>query len=916
MKQKAGLKKLVIVESPTKARTIRQFLSKDFDVISCMGHVRDLPSSAKDIPEKYKKEKWSNLGVNVDRNFTPIYCIPTKKKKVVSQLKQKIKEASALYLATDEDREGESISWHLLEVLKPSVPVKRMVFHEITKQAILEAINNTRSIDKDLVKAQEARRILDRLVGYTISPLLWKKISYGLSAGRVQSVAVQILTERELARVRFVSAEYWNLLATLSGHNDKGSFEAKLQSYDQQKIAKGTDFDPDTGQIFKDKQKNILCLSEKKAKQIQKEIKSATWKVIDVTEKTIFRKPPTPFITSTLQQDASRRFGWSASKVMSVAQSLYEQGHITYMRTDSTVLSKQALQEIRKTIERIYGSSYLSDQVRDHSGKKPKGAQEAHEAIRPSGVQFVSPDQLSVEADQLKLYDLIWKRTIASQMKSSKQKQVNLKIQAGDKAIFTASGTTIEFLGFLKVYEEGREESDKSVKNQEVLLPPLKKGEVLACQKTQATCHQTKPASRYTEASLIQTMEELGIGRPSTYAPTISTIIHRGYVIKQGSALVPTFTAIVVSHLLKEYLPNYVESQFTSDMEKSLDDIAGGNLDWVKYLKSIYTGKVGLKNLVEQQEKLIDPNEARSLKSISEFQIKDLKQFEFRVGKYGAYVCRVDPNGEKICASIPDAQAPSEVDTNWINKLIDKKMAGADALGKDPQTGQSIYLLEGRYGPYLQRGELGDILSSKKDRSIKRVSIPKNLTPDDLTLDQAVFLLSLPRTLGSHPETQKVVKLGNGQFGPYVVHEGDFRSIPRTDDLFNVDLKRALELLAQEKRGRGKRTLTPLKTLGNYQSKPVAIYEGRYGPYMKWNQQNCSLPKDMKLEDVTLEKALELMKKKKPKISKAPNISKAIDTKKKTTKLAKKMVKKASKITKKVKASVKMKKKTSKAVRK
>lgn len=864
-------KKLVIVESPTKARTIRRFLGKDFDVVSCMGHIRDLPSSAKDVPEKYKKEKWANLGVNVDRNFTPLYCIPTKKKKVVSELKQKIKEASHLYLATDEDREGESISWHLLEVLKPKMPVKRMVFHEITQQAIQDAIEHTRDINQDLVRAQEARRILDRLVGYTISPLLWKKIAYGLSAGRVQSVAVQILTERELARIRFISADYWNLLATVA--SDKGEFEVRLLSYNNKKIAKGKDFDPDTGQLLKSKQKNTICLSKKEAEKLQKTLKPCEWKVIEVNKKTIYRKPPPPFITSTLQQDASRSFGWGVSQVMRVAQSLYEQGYITYMRTDSTTLSQEAVRELRKQVQSLYGKSHLPDHPRNYTTKKPKGAQEAHEAIRPSGTKFLRGDQITLTGDQLKLYDLIWKRTMASQMADSKQKQVSLKIQAGDDAIFTASGTTIAFHGFLKVYKEGRDEPQ----TEDVLLPPLNEGDRLKCQKIQPTFHQTKPASRYTEASLIQTMEDRGIGRPSTYAPTISTIIQRGYVIKQGTALVPTFTALVVSHLLQEYLPDYVESEFTSRMEKSLDDIATGSLDWIKYLKNIYSGKVGLKHLVEKQEALIDPNEARSLKNINEFQIKDLNQFEFRVGKYGAYVCRIE-DGEKVCASIPDAQAPAEVNAKWINKLIEKKMEGIDALGKDPHTGQSIYLLEGRYGPYLQLGELGsDALSSKKEIPIKRVSIPKHVIPEEITLDQALFLLSLPRTLGHHPKTQKVIKLGNGQFGPYVVHDGDYRSIPKTENLFQMNLKKALELFAQEKKRRGGRTLTPLKELGVHNKKPVAIYTGRYGPYIKWNQQNYALSKEVKVEQVTLEHAVKLINDKK---SNAKPVKKKVSSKK------------------------------------
>ena len=857
-------KSLVIVESPTKARTIRKFLGKSFDVVSCMGHVRDLPSSAKDIPEKYRKEEWSRLGVNIDRNFAPLYCIPSKKKKIISELKKKLKTASQLYLATDEDREGESISWHLLEILKPKIPVKRMVFHEITKKAITDALENTRNINEDLVRAQEARRILDRLVGYTISPLLWKKIAYGLSAGRVQSVVVEILADRELARVRFIPANYWNLQATLSlkdqTDTSNQAFNAKLFICDDKKIAKGTDFDPETGQVFKDKQKDLLWLSEEKAKNLHQELQSAPWKVSEVIKKDILRKPSAPFITSTLQQDASRRFGWPAIHVMRIAQSLYEQGYITYMRTDSRFISKQAIEVVRKSISSLYGKSYLPDRPRDYTAKKVKGAQEAHEAIRPSGTQFQHPKDLDLDKDQFKLYDLIWKRTMASQMADSKQKQVGLRLQASN-TIFAASGTTIEFPGFLKVYEEGRDEVDSEEKD--IILPPLKKGDQLTCHKINSTSHQTKPAPRYTEASLIQTMEERGIGRPSTYAPTISTVMQRGYVVKQGTTLIPTFTALIVSHLLKVYLPNYVESGFTSKMEASLDDIAAGALDWIKYLKNIYFGQEGLKELVEKQEKVIDPEEARSLKNVKEFQMKSLDQFEFRVGKYGAYVCR--KNEDKVCTSLPDNQAPAEIDVTSINKLLDKKISGGDAFGKDPKTGQHIYLLEGRYGPYLQLGDQGDILNKKdnsKKQNLKRASIPKHISPEDMTLDKALFLLSLPKTLGDHPHSKKEVKVGSGQYGPYVVHDGDYRSIPKEDDLFTIDLKRALELLAQEKKGRGRKVIKPIKDLGTHNKKALAIYDGKYGPYIKWGKENYSLPKDTKIESLALEEVLELIKSK------------------------------------------------------
>lgn len=871
MAKTAAGKKLVIVESPTKAKTIRKFLGKNYVVESCMGHIRDLPQSARDIPKEIKKQPWAALGVNVDEDFEPVYLIPKNKTKVVSELKALAKDASEIYLATDEDREGESISWHLLEVLKPKVPVKRMVFHEITQAAITQSLEDTRKIDDNLVRAQEARRILDRLVGYTISPLLWKKVAFGLSAGRVQSVAVRLICEREFDRIKFKKSQYWGVSALCKKGTD---FETRLISREGKKIATGKDFDPFTGELFKEKRAEILHLDETLSSQIASEIKNAPWTVTEVEEKPVNRKPAPPFITSTLQQEASRKLGMSAREAMRTAQSLYEQGFITYMRTDSTFLSTQAIQAARKSIQGLYGKEYMPEEPRVYTGKKVKGAQEAHEAIRPAGTDFILPEKSGLSGDQLKLYDLIWKRTVASQMADSRQKQVSVRLGVG-KNIFAANGNSIEFAGFLRAYVEGQDDPEAALEEREVILPLLKKNDKVDFKSSEATSHETKPPARYTEASLIQTLEKEGIGRPSTYAPTIGTIIDRGYVQRQSSsALAPTFTAMIVNKLLSEYLSQYVDLGFTSEMEKSLDDIASGDLDYLSYLKSIYHGKSGLKSQVAAQEKKIDPETARAI------ELQDLKGLSFRVGRYGAYVCRKEKN-EDVCASLPESQAPADITLELAHKLIDQKVNGADALGKDPNTGKPIYVLTGRYGPYVQLGD-----STKEGEKPKRVSVPATMKMEEVTLKQALDLISLPRLLGQHPETAKDIKAGLGRFGPYIVHDGDFRSIPKTESLFEIELKRALELLAQPKKGRGKQT--PLKELGEHpkDKEKILLFNGKYGPYIKWGKTNASLPQDADPEKFSLEAALALLKSKeggaegdeKPaKSAKSPRASKKVE---------------------------------------
>ncbi|MFN7727856.1 MAG: type I DNA topoisomerase [Bdellovibrio sp.] len=834
-----GGKKLVIVESPTKAKTIRKFLGKDFIVESCMGHIRDLPQSAKDIPEKVKKEPWANLGVNTEKNFAPLYCIPKDKLKVVKLLKEKLAEASELYLATDEDREGESISWHLQEVLNPKVPTKRMVFNEITKEAILKSLKETREINFNLVKAQEARRVLDRLVGYTISPLLWKKVAYGLSAGRVQSVAVRLIVEREHERIQFRKAQYWGALAQL----DKGgvTFESRLQHLGGKKVATGADFDGTTGKLKEGK--DILILDEKTARDLVVKLKNENWQVSEVEEKPTTRKPAAPFITSTLQQESNRKLGMSSRETMQVAQKLYEQGFITYMRTDSTFLSKEAINAARSCIDLKYGKEYLPPAPRIYDGKKAKGAQEAHESIRPAGTEFIDPDATGLVGQQAKLYELIWKRTVASQMVDARQKQLSVKIKVGP-ATFAASGMTIDFPGFLRAYVEGSDDPEAELAEREVRLPALKKADSLKCQKLEPTDHETKPPARFTEASLVQTMEKEGIGRPSTYASIIGTIIDRGYVRKGGTALVPTFTAMVVSKLLKDYLTQFVDLGFTSAMERSLDTIAEGDLDSAVYLATVYSGKTGLKSVVEAQEKKINPEQARSLS------LQGLEKFDFRVGKYGAYVC-MDRDGAEVCASIPESESPADMTAEAANKLIDQKINGADALGKDPKTGLPVYALTGRYGPYVQ---LGDVDSD--DAKPKRVSVPAGTAIENVTFEQALSLLALPKILGEHPVLKKDIKAGLGRFGPFVVCEGDYRSIPKGESIFEITFERALELLSQPKKGRGR--AAPLRELGAHpqDGEMIQIMNGPYGPYFKWGKVNASLPEGADPQKMTLAEAL------------------------------------------------------------
>ncbi len=841
---------LVIVESPTKAKTIRNFLPSGYRVEASMGHVRDLPQSTSDVPKEITDKRVRELGVDVRADFDPIYLIPDDKKKIVKLLKDAMKDADELLLATDEDREGESISWHLLQVLKPKVPVKRMVFHEITEEAIHAAIKDCRQVDERVVRAQETRRILDRLVGYTLSPLLWKKIKYGLSAGRVQSVAVKVLVRRERERRAFKRGSYWDLKALLaaSGAETPG-FEAKLVSLAGKKLATGSDFDESTGQVAVGRQ--VVLLNEIEAQALRERLQGKVWTVSDLEEKPVTRKPSPPFITSTLQQEANRKLGLSARDTMRTAQSLYENGYITYMRTDSVHLSTQAIDAARECVESMYGADYLSPSPRQFT-TKGKGAQEAHEAIRPSGSTFRTPQQTGLAGRDFQLYDLIWKRTVATQMADARQTQISLQVSVED-AIFRASGKRIDFPGFFRAYVEGSDDPDAAIENQEVVLPNLKKGDRPNCQTLDAIGHETQPPARFTEASLVKTLESEGIGRPSTYASIIGTIIDRGYVQANGNSLVPTFTAFAVTGLLEKHFPDLVDTGFTARMERTLDDISTGEVQWLPYLKDFYLGELGLETQVKEQEDQIDPTSAKTI----EFEALTAK---VRIGKYGAYLEVEQEDGEIVKANIPLGLTPADLDPDQVQNLLRLKIEGPDKLGFHPETGEPIYALTGSYGPYVQ---LGDPPEDSKIKP-KRSSLPKGVTLENITLDQAVGLLTLPRTLGMHPESGCKVQASLGRFGPYVVHDQgakvgkDYRSLKGDDDPVTITLERALELLAQPKAVRGKRSVTPIRELGPHpeDEEPVNVYDGPYGAYVKHGKLNASIPEGETVESLTMEMAI------------------------------------------------------------
>jgi DNA topoisomerase-1 len=865
---------LVIVESPAKARTIAGYLGDGFVVESSIGHIRDLPKSADDVPQALKKTPWAKLGVDVDNDFKPLYVVDADKKHHVAHLKALLKQADRLFLATDEDREGESIAWHLVEVLQPKVPVRRMVFHEITKKAIAEAIEHPRDIDRRLVNAQEARRILDRLYGYEVSPVLWKKVLPRLSAGRVQSVATRILVERERERMKFRPAVYWDLEASL-GTKDAVELSATLVTVDGKRLATGKDFD-NTGKLTKS---DALVLDEAGAHALGKALEGRTLEVASIERKPYRRSPPPPFMTSTLQQEASRKLRFSAQRTMKAAQRLYEGGLITYMRTDSTTLSDVALAAARRTIETLYGSEHVPPAPRTYANKV-KNAQEAHEAIRPAGDTWRTPDEVAqtVEFDQGKIYELVWKRTVASQMKDATGESVSVRIGGtaadGRKVELTTSGLTITFPGFFRAYVEGSDDPDAELENREKVLPALSEKDPLSLRAIRADRHETQPPARYTEASLVRRLEELGVGRPSTYASTIGTISDRGYVVRKGTALVPSFTAFAVVSLLEKHFPKLVDYAFTAKMEDDLDAIATGTAESVPWLRRFYFGgaptssgqilapgavggvdsplDMGLRALVNTNLGEID---ARAVNSIPIGTDPNGVDIVARVGRYGPYIQR----GEDT-VSIDESMAPDELTVEKALALISAP-SGDRVLGSDPATGEQVMLRNGRFGAYVQLGEAGNAKNEKP----KTASLFASMKPETLTLEEALKLLSLPRAIGHDPADGEIVTAQNGRFGPYITKGSESRSLTSEEQIFSVTIEEALALLAQPKE-RGRRRAAgaaagPLKELGEdpVSKKKITLKEGRFGHYVTDGDTNATLRKGDSPESITPERAQELL---------------------------------------------------------
>ncbi|HEV3365482.1 MAG TPA: type I DNA topoisomerase [Acidimicrobiia bacterium] len=847
-------KPLVIVESPAKAKTIAGFLGSAYAVESSIGHIRDLPRKAQEVPAAYKDEPWAKRwGVDVDNDFKPLYIVPPEKKAQVTKLKALLKDADEVYLATDEDREGEAIAWHLLEVLSPRVPVRRMVFHEITRAAIQEAVDHWRELDRKLVDAQETRRILDRLVGWDISEVLWKKVSPRLSAGRVQSVATRLVVERERSRMAFRSAGYWDLEGIFEAKG--ATFGATLTSLDGKRLAIGKDFEPTTGQLTAAAAKTVALLDEAAARGLVERLTGVDYTVESVESRDWKQSPHPPFMTSTLQQEASRKLRFGADRTMRLAQKLYEGGYITYMRTDSLTLSEQAIAAARSEISERYGADYLPDKAR-HYSRKVKNAQEAHEAIRPAGDRFRRPEDVAreVDTDAARLYDLIWKRCVASQMADARGRRVALRLgatsTAGEAVLFAASGKTITFPGFLRAYVEGTDDPDAELEDREVRLPALEQGEAVANTAMEAAGHATQPPARYTEASLVAELETRGIGRPSTYASVIQTIQDRGYVWKKGSALVPSWTAFAVVRLLEEHFTHLVDYEFTARMEETLDDIARGERESVPWLRQFYFGNgvVGLRTLVDEKVPEID---AREINTIPIGADDDGAEIVVRVGRYGPYLSRGDQT-----APVPDDVAPDELTPAMAVELLERGPEEGRVLGTDPDTGCEVSVRDGRYGPYVQLGEQEE--GSKKKP--KRASLFKTMTRDSVTLEDALVLLSLPRVVGQDEEGRDIVA-SPGRFGPYIKRGDDTRSLQNEEQLLTITLEDALALLAQPKRGRGRQSAEPLAELGPHPESgaTIKLLAGRYGPYVTDGDTNASLPKGADPAAVTLEQAVELL---------------------------------------------------------
>ena len=853
--------KLVIVESPAKARTIGGYLGKDYVVESSIGHIRDLPNNAADTPAKIKDKPWGRLAVDVEHDFTPYYVVPRDKKSHISKLKSLLKDADELFLATDEDREGEAIAWHLLDELKPkNIPVKRMVFHEITKQAIVEAAQNPRELAMDLVEAQETRRILDRLYGYEVSPVLWKKVMSGLSAGRVQSVATRLVVDRERERMKFRVASYWDLEGTFDAgaKHDQRMFPARLYSLDAKRVASGSNFGPD-GQLKSGA--DVVHLDRTRAEALVSALADTSFEVRSVESKPYKRSPYAPFRTTTLQQEAGRKLGMTASVAMSVAQRLYENGFITYMRTDSTTLSAGAVEAARSQVRELYGSEYLPDSPRTYASKV-KNAQEAHEAIRPAGESFRTPAQTGLTGDQFRLYELIWMRTVASQMRDATGQSVSVRLggaaSTGEDVVFSASGRVITFHGFLKAYVEGTDDGGAK-DDAETRLPALEQGDAVAAASLSANGHETKPPARYTEATLIKELEEREIGRPSTYASIIGTILNRGYVYKKGTALVPAWLAFSVIRLLEEHFPRHVSYEFTAEMEDVLDEIASGRKDRVSELGEFYYGSddvVGLKRLVDE----LGDIDARELAT---FPVGGPDSgINLRVGRYGPYLEGPDdegnPTGKR--ANVPDDLPPDELTLEKATELFANPAGEEIELGVHPETGLAVVAKNGRYGPYVTELLPEDAPKSAKPRT---GSLFKSMSLDTVTLEDAVKLLSLPRVVGVDPDDPEGTEITaqNGRYGPYLKKGTDSRSLTSEDQIFSITLEEALKIYAQPKQRGRAAAAPPLKELGNdpVSGQPVVVKSGRFGEYVTDGEYNATLRKDDSVESITLERAAELL---------------------------------------------------------
>jgi DNA topoisomerase I len=869
---------LVIVESPAKAKTLSRFLGSDYRVEASFGHVRDLPEKASEVPAEIKQRPWGRLGVDVEGDFQPHYVIPADKKKQVTALKAALKDASELFLATDPDREGESISWHLAQILKPKVPVRRIVFHEITEEAVREALASAHDLDENLVRAQESRRILDRLYGYTLSPVLWKKVQTGLSAGRVQSVAVRLLVEREEARRAFHSSAFWDIEAKLTG--DGREFAATLVRVRDERVATGKDFDSATGLLAT---KKVRHLDEVSARHLAGGLEThLPWAITSVEARPGVERPAPPFTTSTLTQEASRKLGFSTERTMQIAQRLFQgveigggeiEGLITYHRTDSTTLSEKALTEAARVIHEMFGADYYDGPRRYQT--RVKNAQEAHEAIRPTDFRQ-TPQMLTayLDTDELRVYELVWKRTMASQMPDARVLKTTVELTGkgpdGEDCVFAASGKAIEFAGFRRAYVEGSDDPDAELADQESILPTMKRGDLVArAADGRASVglvsitpkgHETQPPARYTEAALIKELEQAGIGRPSTYAPTIATIERRGYMFRQGKALVPSYSAFAVTQLLRVHFADYVDPGFTAEMEEDLDQIANGERDWLSFIRAFYRdgegGHPGLEQMVARTESSIDyPAIDVGIDPSSGQPIR------VRIGRYGPFLQRGE-GGEGNTATLPRALPPADLTVQKAVALLQAKAEGPRVLGTDPATGLVVAVQHGRFGHYVQLGDAPPAQKGKTVEKPKRASLPAGVAHGDLTLEQALQLLSLPRELGAHPETGEIITASRGRFGPYVKLGDEFRSLEEADDVFTITLERALELLAAPKKTRRRTmTRTVLRTVGAHPvgGAEIKLMDGRYGPYVTDGTTNASLARNADPAALTIEEAVALL---------------------------------------------------------